>query len=110
MYHFEEVFNALLKGAITDAKQQERLIDQDRYEVLHAVYDEVSALFGTGVKLKFHPAFASGAVTVEVQEVRLEDTEVLKFKTILQKCSSLEVYPLATGGLRAAVTVKGVFK
>jgi len=109
LYQFSEVFEALLVAAVKDGSADTNAVNAERLEVLKSVYNELSEIIGTKATLKLYPRFASGSVSIEIPEIHFEGDEISRLRNALSKCNTFELIPLSNGGLRASVTVKGVF-
>lgn len=109
MYQFEHIFEALLVAAVKDGPSDKCAVNDVQYEVLKSVYNEVSDIIGTAATLKLYPTFTSGSVSIEIPDIHLEGEKVSMLRDALSKCNTFELVPLTNGGLRASMTVKGVF-
>ena len=96
-------------SAVTEDSKNREVVPERR-EVLSQVFNEVSNLTGTEPELRLLPNFTSGSVTIEAPEIHLDKDGALRLKEVLSKCNTFEILPLNDGTVRAAVTVKGVFK
>lgn len=109
LYRFEHVFEALLVDTVRDSSADKAPVNQKRLEVLKSVYNDISDVIEGESTLKLYPRFTSGSVSIEVPVIHIEGEKVSRLKDILSRCNTFELVPLADGGLRASVTVKGVF-
>lgn len=76
------------------------------------VFDEVSDLVGDkdAVKLKLHPAFASGSVSAKVPCAEFDGEKLSRLKEVLSHCSTFAIDPLTNGSISISATVQNVFE
>jgi len=105
----DEVFQSILKNAITEGAKGKELIPE-QFGVLVKVYGKFKKTFGKNIQVKFHPAFSSGSVVVKVSEINLDKPQLLELKEALSNCNTFEVTPLVSGNVDVGVTVKNLFR
>jgi hypothetical protein len=84
---------------------------EERMQQLSDIFVEMTDFIDEDdLEVDFIPEFASGAVMMEVQELRTVGDEVQKLKMILDKADNFTIVPLLDGGVRISFTVQNVFK
>lgn len=87
-----------------------REIVPERVEVLGNVFVGIYKITGKMPQMRFRPAFVMGSVSVDVPELQLAAEQSQLLAEVLQPCNTFELVALASGGVRVAATVKGVYR
>lgn len=104
----EEVFNSAMREALDLNEKLNRVFDRKGVDTMNEVADGLTELFGKESTEQFVPGFTTGFASVNVSNVHLEGDEVLKFRSILDKCTAAEISPNVSESLEVALTIKGV--
>lgn len=108
---FMSDFESALTEIIATEGSRAHTIDEERMQQLSDIFMEMTDFIDEDdLEVDFIPEFASGAVMMEVQELRTVGDEVQKLKMILDKADNFTIVPLLDGGVRISFTVQNVFK
>lgn len=110
MNEFFYAFEALIANAVRNDTEK-KVINKERLSELEEIFEEITEVIGNNQKvtLKLFPTFSSGSVSAELTNIDFNREQILKLKTILEKCDTFEMYPLVSGHVSIGVTVPGVF-
>lgn len=107
---FNEEFRSMLQEAIDAGNRENTEVVPERLAVLYWVYDELAELLECKPKLVMRPAFILGSVCAKTSEISLNREQFMRMKKVLDKCDTVDIWPLTDGSVSFDVTVRGVFK
>lgn len=107
---FNEEFRSMLQEAIDAGNRENNEVVPERLAVLCWVYEELAELLECEPKLVMRPAFISGSVCVKTSVIDLGGDRFMRMKKVLDKCDTVDIWPLTDGNVSFDVTVRGVFK
>lgn len=107
---FNEEFRSMLQEAINAGNRENNEVVPERLAVLCWVYEELAELLECKPELVMRPAFISGSVCAKTSEISLNRNQLVRMKEVLDKCDTVDIWPLADGSVSFDVTVRGVFK